>query len=110
LTFVVEPSPTAATAGEFSRSTTSAPRSTASCHHPARRTPRIRVWAEPDRWDKKKTRPLSMSWWLSKPVQLYMHEQTLFDGDKPMVGHRNRDDIVAVLKGLNKEPGRIGPG
>ena len=47
---------------------------------------------------------------MEKWRQLYMHKQMLFDGDKPKVGHRNRDDIVNVLKGLIKEPGCIGPG
>jgi hypothetical protein len=68
----------------------------------------IRVWAELVRPDERKARPLSMSWWLSKPVQLYLHEQTEFDGDMPKDGHENRGEMANMLKGINKDPGCVG--
>src|SRR5262249_17289005 len=35
----------------------------------------IQVEGEPDPSDPTRTRDLSWSWWLSKPVQIYLHEQ-----------------------------------
>jgi hypothetical protein len=36
----------------------------------------IRVWGEPRDENGVGARDVSMSWWLSKPVQVYLHEQT----------------------------------
>jgi hypothetical protein len=36
----------------------------------------IRVWGEPSREHPGTARDLSWSWWLSRPVQQYLHQQT----------------------------------
>jgi len=60
-------------------------------------TAHIRVWPEyiaggaksQKSSEKKEVRPLSMSWWLSKPVQIYLHEQT--------TNELNRQGVVSLL-------------
>ncbi|HET7911917.1 MAG TPA: hypothetical protein VFL49_07790, partial [Pseudolabrys sp.] len=42
-------------------------------------TAHIRVWpqyAPVGAGDQKKTRPVSLSWWLSTPIQIHLHQQT----------------------------------
>lgn len=73
----------------------------------------IRVWAEPSLKDSSKARELSMSWWLSKPVQIYLHEQTEFTGPdqsgqwEPKNKHSNEPRIRYLLDALAKR--QIGP-
>jgi hypothetical protein len=47
----------------------------------------LRVWYEPT--GDSDARAISMSWWLSKPVQLYLHEQASFASD-PKAKEANR--------------------
>lgn len=58
----------------------------------------IRVWTKPVS-DKANApaRDLSMSWWLSKPVQTYLHEQTDFDGAAAANRQKNGDAVAALL-------------
>jgi len=62
----------------------------------------VRVWSEPNPHDKSraKARPLSMSWWLSKPVQRYLREQTEFVGGQSMNRHENKDRIKGLLDAI----------
>ena len=62
----------------------------------------VRVWSEPDphHQGKAKARPLSMSWWLSKPVQRYLREQTEFVGGTAMNGHKNKERIKGLLDAI----------
>ena len=71
----------------------------------------IRVWPEfedsqakakgeapaEDTAASRKVRPLSFSWWLSKPVQWRLHQQT-------SVGSDNRDALMAVAKAFAPKP------
>jgi hypothetical protein len=59
----------------------------------------LRVWAEPD-VNKEKARELSMSWWLSKPVQRYLREQTDFVNGQPQNKHQNAPRIQQLLDAL----------
>jgi hypothetical protein len=71
----------------------------------------ITVWGEPARnWfgqprtDTDKQREVSMSWWLSKPVQIYLHEQTEFTPQG--LGGGNRMPAQFVLDALLDKPAR----
>ncbi len=71
----------------------------------------ITVWGEPERdWfgrprtDTDKQREVSMSWWLSKPVQIYLHEQTEFIPQGR--GEGNRMPAQFVLDALLGKPAR----
>jgi hypothetical protein len=71
----------------------------------------IRVWPEfedsqakakgeapaSDTAASRKVRPLSFSWWLSKPVQWRLHQQTSVSSD-------NRDALMAVAKAFAPKP------
>jgi len=59
----------------------------------------LRVWAEPD-VGKENARELSMSWWLSKPVQRYLREQTEFVDGQPKNKHQNAPRIQQLLDAL----------
>lgn len=67
----------------------------------ARHVAQIRVWGAPTLGDGQ--RDISMSWWLSKPLQLELHEQTEFDGQgrpiNPSAG-LNCEAIRALLTAL----------
>jgi hypothetical protein len=39
-------------------------------------TAHIRVWPQYVNGDKKNSRPVSLSWWLSTPIQIHLHQQT----------------------------------
>ena len=62
----------------------------------------VRVWSEPDPHDKSRAeaRPLSMSWWLSKPVQRYLRQQTEFADGRPMNRHENKERIEGLLDAI----------
>lgn len=72
----------------------------------------IGVWGEPERGVRLRVRQLSMSWWLSKPVQLYLHEQTEYAADgRPKNNHGNTDAIRTLLAALGGAgPARPTPG
>ena len=57
----------------------------------------IQVWGEPAAGDAGKPRELSMSWWLSKPVQIYLHEQTDYSGGKPVGTYSQNDKAIRHL-------------
>jgi len=67
---------------------------------------RIRVWGEPA--GELATRDISMSWWLSKPVQRYLHEQTEFDRAGRPVNRQsqNKADIEVLLDAVRGSPSR----
>jgi hypothetical protein len=69
-------------------------------------TGHVRVWPQIEVWndDKKTSRPVSMSWWLSKPIQIHLHQQT--EGDK--VKDTNVRDLGKVWIALDKPPGCVG--
>ena len=58
----------------------------------------IRVWSPPK--EKGAPRQLSMSWWLSKPVQRYLREQTEFADGKAKNEHKNADRIGYLLDAI----------
>lgn len=71
----------------------------------------ITVWGEPERdWfgrprtDTDKQREVSMSWWLSKPVQIYLHDQTQFVPSGR--GEGNRLPAQLILDALLDKPAR----
>jgi hypothetical protein len=41
---------------------------------------------------EKTSRPVSMSWWMSSPIQIHLHQQT--EGGKNQ--NKNQDEIVKV--------------
>ena len=61
----------------------------------------LRVWTKPVS-DKPNAPPreLSMSWWLSKPVQTYLHQQTEFLGAKAKDDQNNDQAIAALLSAI----------
>ena len=61
----------------------------------------LRVWPEYEDASAKKVRPLSFSWWLSKPVQLRLHLQTEFS-DKNSAD--NNAALRAVATALGPKP------
>jgi hypothetical protein len=65
---------------------------------------RIRVWGEPA--GELATRDVSVSWWLSKPVQRYLHEQTEFDRTGRPVNRQsqNKADIEVLLDAVRGDP------
>lgn len=75
----------------------------------------IRVWSEPKSKNSNQPRELSMSWWLSKPVQIYLHEQTEFElkagspSWKPTNEHRNEARIRYLLDAIAGNPARNVP-
>jgi hypothetical protein len=56
---------------------------------------KVRVCPQPHE-ESKGARPVSMSWWLSPPVQLHLHQQT--EPDK--IGKQNEDRLNAVWEAL----------
>ncbi len=58
----------------------------------------LRVWSGPD--EKGTPRQLSMSWWLSKPVQRYLREQTEFADGLPKNKHQNAVRIRYLLDAI----------
>jgi hypothetical protein len=69
-----------------------------SCH-----IAQIRVWGEP--LGKLEARNVSMSWWLSKPLQIDLHEQTEFNSQGlPVSKNGNNGAAIAVLLEALKSP------
>jgi hypothetical protein len=54
--------------------------------------------------EKKTSRPVSMSWWLSTPIQIHLHQQT--EGTRS--NNKNQTDIGNIWTALDKPPGCIG--
>jgi predicted acylesterase/phospholipase RssA len=59
----------------------------------------IRVWGEPSREDPESARDLSWSWWLSRPVQQYLHQQT-DAAERPRFDVENGPPIDDLLRAL----------
>jgi predicted acylesterase/phospholipase RssA len=59
----------------------------------------IRVWGEPSREDPESARDLSWSWWLSRPVQQYLHQQT-DAAERPRFDVENEPPIDDLLRAL----------
>jgi hypothetical protein len=69
-------------------------------HHPGLcNSAHIRVWGEPSLNDPGSAREVSWSWWLSSPVQQYLHEQTI-PTDRPDFENENARSIRDVLRAL----------
>jgi hypothetical protein len=57
---------------------------------------KVRVWPQPS-VEKNGSRAVSMSWWLSPPIQLHLHQQT----EPNKSGNHNDDRLQAVWKAMN---------
>jgi hypothetical protein len=69
-------------------------------------TAHVRVWpqfAKKD-GDIKESRPVSMSWWLSKPIQIHLHQQT--EGTRNQ--NQNHAEVEKTWTALDKPPGCVG--
>lgn len=69
-------------------------------------TAHVRVWpqfAKTD-GDTKVSRPVSMSWWLSKPIQILLHQQT--EGTRNQ--NQNHAEVEKTWTALDKPSGCIG--
>jgi hypothetical protein len=56
----------------------------------------VRVWPEPEPSGSGKSKALSMSWWLSAPLQQHLHNQT-----EPRQVHQSADNtphLAAILE------------
>jgi hypothetical protein len=56
---------------------------------------KVRVWPQLD-GKSQEARAVSMSWWLSPPVQLHLHQQT----ERDKIGRENEDRLNAVWDAL----------
>ena len=63
-------------------------------------TAHIRVWPQfetpPGGGLKKVSRPVSMSWWLSRPIQVHLHQQV----EESKSGNQNQNDTELVWRAL----------
>ena len=61
-------------------------------------TAHIRVWPqyETPRGDKKVSRPVSMSWWLSRPIQVHLHQQV----EESKSQNQNQNDTEFAWRAL----------
>jgi hypothetical protein len=66
-------------------------------------TAHVRVWPQfaAMNSDKKRSRPVSMSWWLSKPIQIHLHQQTEIGKNQ----NRNEVELWKVWDALLKPGG-----
>jgi hypothetical protein len=67
----------------------------------------LRVWYEPT--GELQARAISMSWWLSKPVQVYLHQQANFGTDPKLEEKNNglspnRFAVKKLLAALDESP------
>jgi hypothetical protein len=76
------------------------PSALARAHETSCNVVQLRVWYE--RTSSLEARAISMSWWLSRPVQLYLHEQANFVGKAPDTAGNNQ-------KTPSFEPDRFSP-
>jgi hypothetical protein len=64
-------------------------------------TAHIRVWPQfEERLDgslEKVSRPVSMSWWLSRPIQVHLHQQL----EEKKSGNQNQNDTEFVWRALS---------
>ena len=62
----------------------------------------VRVWSQRDPQQKGEAnaRQLSMSWWLSKPVQRYLRQQTEYAGGEARNGHGNKASMRGLLDAI----------
>jgi hypothetical protein len=69
-------------------------------------TAHVRVWPQfaVTNSDKKTSRPVSMSWWLSTPIQIHLHQQT----ELRRTVNRNNDEMGKIWSALDKPPGCVG--
>jgi hypothetical protein len=71
----------------------------------------LRVWYEPT--GELQARAISMSWWLSKPVQVYLHQQANFGTNAKLEQgnnglNPNRFAVKKLLAALDELPARSG--
>jgi hypothetical protein len=69
----------------------------------------IQVRGEPDPTDPTRARDLSWSWWLSKPVQIYLHEQTNAKNGV-LLNPANETHIGYLLSAFEASPSKGSPG
>jgi len=69
-------------------------------------TAHVRVWPQFAKMDgdTKVSRPVSMSWWLSKPIQIHLHQQT--EGTRNQ--NQNHAEVEKAWTALDKPPGCVG--
>ena len=69
-------------------------------------TAHVRVWPQfaYTSSEEKISRPVSMSWWLSTPIQIHLHQQTELGRSR----NRNETDLGKTWTALDKPPGCIG--
>jgi hypothetical protein len=56
----------------------------------------VRVWPQLDE-EEKRSRAVSMSWWLSTPVQRHLHQQTEGDTNR----NENSERLRVVWEAMN---------
>jgi hypothetical protein len=62
------------------------------------------VWPQFKDGDTKESRPVSMSWWLSMPIQIHLHQQT--EGTRNQ--NQNHAEVEKTWTALDKPPDCIG--
>jgi hypothetical protein len=69
-------------------------------------TARVRVWPQfaYTSGEEKISRPVSMSWWLSTPIQIHLHQQTELGRSR----NQNQTDLGKIWTALDKPPGCTG--
>jgi hypothetical protein len=69
-------------------------------------TAHVRVWPQfaATNSDRKTSRPVSMSWWLSTPIQIHLHQQT----ELRRTVNRNEDELGKIWTALDKPAGCVG--
>ena len=58
----------------------------------------VRVWPQPENERSGKSKSVSMSWWLSAPVQEHLHQQTDPQTQQPESNTKHLDAIVGQLR------------
>jgi hypothetical protein len=69
-------------------------------------TARVRVWPQfsNDGGDRKISRPVSMSWWLSQPIQIHLHQQT----EPGRSQNQNHAELLKLRQAIDKPAGCVG--
>lgn len=66
----------------------------------------VRVWPQPETEKSGRSKALSMSWWLSAPVQEHLHQQTELRGREPQSNANHLEAIVMQLQATSSCPAK----